>query len=100
MSPELAVLILNCAVIATAYFFVYPKYCGSNGHKIAMNDAIASGITLFIAGVGFWGSNVEFTIIFTTVNWFWFTLISYVIIETPLMLWYYKKHKVWSSFNS
>jgi hypothetical protein len=98
--PELFIVLLNVVVIAIAYFYVYPRYCGSDGNKIAINDIFASGIPLLIAGLIYWGSGVEFNIIFTTVNWFWFTLITYFVLEIPLMLWYFKKHNVWESFNT
>ena len=99
-NPELVVLLLNCTVIAVAYFLIYPKFCGSNGYKIATNDLFASGIVLFISGCLFWGAGIEFNLLFAKVNWFWFTLISYAIIETPLMLWYYKRNNVWGNFNT
>jgi hypothetical protein len=96
---ELLIIIVNVVVICIAYFFVYPRFCGSDGNKIASNDLIATAIPLLIAGYNYWGTGVEFSLIVTTVNWFWFTLSSYFIIEIPLMLWYFKKNDVWKSFN-
>jgi hypothetical protein len=98
-NPELFIVLLNIAVITIAYFYVYPRFCGSNGNKIAVNDFIATGIPLLIVGLIYWGAKVEFNLIFTTVNWFWFTLATYFILEIPLMLWYFKKHYVWEIFN-
>lgn len=99
-SPELIVLAINIIVILIAYFLVYPKYCGSDINKIAINDMLASGIPLLSAGTIFWGTGHEFSLLFFSVNWFWFTLLTYAIIEMPLMFWYAKKHNVWSSFKS
>lgn len=98
-NPELFVVVLNVSIITIAYFLVYPKFCGSDGNKIAVNDIFASSISLLIVGSMYWGSGIEFNLIFTDVNWFWFTLITYMIIEIPLMLWYFKKHDVWSTFD-
>lgn len=86
-------------VIAVAYLFVYPKFCGSDGKKIANNDLAASGIVLVVAGSIFWGSDEQFSLLLFSVNWFWFTLITYAAIEIPVLLWYFKKHDVWSSFK-
>lgn len=99
-SSELLVVLLNVAVVAVAYFYVYPRFCGSDANRIAINDILASSVSLLVAGSMFWGSGVEFDLIFTTANWFWFTLITYFTLETPLMLWYFKKHKVLEKFNA
>lgn len=96
---ELSILLLNCIVIALAYLFVYPRFCGSDGFKIAKNDIAATGIVLVIAGFRYWGSGVEFNLLITRVNWFWFTFITYGAIEIPVMMWYYKKHDVWRGFD-
>jgi len=98
-NPELIIIGLNLVVIFIAYFVVYPKFCGSDGMKIAYNDLAASGIVLFVTGSIFWGTGEQLSLILFSVNWFWFTLLTYLIIEIPLMLWYFKKHDVWSSFK-
>jgi len=56
MFPELTVLLVNAAVVVIAYFIVYPKFCGSNGNKIAANDLVASGMVLFASGSLYWGA--------------------------------------------
>jgi hypothetical protein len=98
-SPELFVVALNIIIIASAYFWLYPKFCGSDGNKIIFNDILASGTSVFIAGLFYWDSGIEFNLLFTTVNWFGFALMTYLIIETPLALWYFKRYDVWSSFS-
>lgn len=99
-SSELLIMSLNVAVVVSAYFYVYPRYCGSDVNKIALNDILASAVSLLVAGSVFWGSGVEFNLLVTSVNWFWFTLITYFTLETPLMLWYFKKHKILEKFNA
>jgi hypothetical protein len=98
-SPELFVVALNFTLIATTYFWFYPKFCGSDVNKIIINDFLASATAVFIVGLLYWDSATEFNMFFTTANWFWFTLITYLIIETPLMLRYFKKYDVWSTFD-
>lgn len=94
-NPELFVLLLNAVVTGFAYFYIYPKFCGSDGNKIAIYDLFVGSIPLLITGIIFWGSDVTFDLIIFTTNWFWFTLATYIAFETPLMLWYFKKHGVW-----
>ncbi|WP_086932249.1 hypothetical protein [Agarilytica rhodophyticola] len=98
-SPEALVVLINLVVIGLAYFIVYPKFCGADINKIAINDLMASAVVLFITGTLYLGSNYEFTMLFFTINWFWFALISYALIELPFMFWYFKKHNVLSSLN-
>ncbi|MEX0737748.1 MAG: hypothetical protein WD071_00240 [Pseudohongiella sp.] len=99
-NPEIMIIALNIFVISAAYFVVYPKFCGADGMKIANNDIAATGIVLIIAGSIFWGTGEQFSLILFSVNWFWFTFLTYLAIELPLMIWYFKKHDVWPSFKT
>ena len=94
VNPELIIILLNTVIVLVAYLLIYPKAAGSDVNKIAINDLIASAISIVVAGSMFWGSNQEFNVIFTNVNWFWFTILSYAAIEIPFMIWYCKKHNV------
>ena len=93
-NAEWAIVALNAIIILVAYLSVYPKLAGSDFNKIAGYDLLASGLALFIVGYKYWGSGHDFTLLFTEVNWFWFTFITYAIIEVPVMLWYFRKHRV------
>ena len=77
-----------------AYFSVYPKLAGNNFNKISFYDIFASGLALTIVGFQYWNSGFQFNLILLTVNWFWFTLVTYAAIEIPIMVWYLKKHNV------
>ena len=98
-NAEFILIAINIFVIFSAYFVFYPKYCAANGYKIATYDLLLSGLVLLISGSLFWGSSETFSLILFSVNWFWFTLLTYAFIEIPLMLWYYNKHKVWESMK-
>jgi len=98
-SSELIILCLNIIVILMAYFIIYPRFCGADGNKIAGNDLIATGIILLISGSIFCGTGEVFSLILFSVNWFWFTFLTYAAIEIPIMLWYFNKHDVWSSLK-
>jgi hypothetical protein len=99
ISPELAILFMNALVLCAGYFFIFPRFCGADYIKLAINDVLACSVTLIVAGTYFWGSGVSFSLLITSTNWFWFTLITYLLIETPLMLRYFKKYDVWSSLD-
>ncbi len=96
---ELVVVLINLSMLIFAYLWFYPKIAGSDGKKVALYDLLVSITSLIVVGVIFWGSQLEFNIIFTTVNWFFFSLIIYLIIEFPLMLWYFKKYNIWNSYK-
>ncbi|OFE12159.1 hypothetical protein PHACT_02605 [Pseudohongiella acticola] len=98
-SPEILVISINFVVALLAYLVIYPLLCGANIWRIALNDLLASGTVLLIAGSLYSGSGHEFSLLFFSVNWFWFALLSYAAIETPFMLWYFKKYRVWDTFK-
>jgi len=93
-SVELSIIALNLVIILVAYLSIYPKLSGNSINKISVFDVYASGFALLVVGLNYWGSEEEFTIIISSVNWFWFTLITYGLIEIPVMVWYFKKNKV------
>jgi hypothetical protein len=92
--PELAILLLNLIIILVAYFSIYPKVAGSDLTKISICDLFTSGFALVVVGLNYWGSSYEFNLLISYVNWFWFTFITYGVIEVPIMVWYFKKQKV------
>ncbi len=94
MSPELIIISINTTLIMVAYFFVYPNSANSDIKKIVNNDIIVSCISLIVSGSIFWGSSQEFNMIFFSTNWFWFAIITYLIIEIPFMIWYFIKYDV------
>ncbi len=93
-SIEFLVIVLNLVIVFVAYLSVYPKLAGNSFNRISFYDIFASGLALVIVGSKYWGTGQEFSLIFGQVNWFWFTLITYALIEIPVMLWYFRKNKV------
>ena len=94
LTAELTIILLNVVIALLAYLSVYPTLAGSDFNKIALYDIGTSSIALAIVGYHYWGSDYQFDLLVTEVNWFWFTLATYTAIEIPVMLWYFKKHKV------
>ena len=93
-SPELSILALNLIIVLVSYLSIYPKLAGDDLKKITFLDILSSGFALLVVGLNYWSSGHEFNILINNVNWFWFTLISYFVIEVPVMLWYFKKQNV------
>ncbi len=95
MSAESSILLLNAAIIFIAYLSVYPKIAGKNINKVAALDCIASGLALMIVANKYWDSGIEFEFLFMQLNWFWYTIVSYSVIEIPLVFWYFKGSISW-----
>lgn len=95
ISPELQVAIITLIVILTAYVFVYPRTAKADVVKVALYDIGASSIALLITGFIYWNSGVAFSLYVINVNWFFFTLICYGLLELPLIFWYFKKYGIW-----
>ncbi|WP_028774438.1 hypothetical protein [Shewanella waksmanii] len=93
-SPELSIIFLNLVIVLVAYLSIYPKLAGNNFNKISFYDIFISGFSLLVVGFNYWGSGHEFNLLVSNVNWFWFTLVTYGAIETPIAIWYFKKHKI------
>ncbi len=89
MSVELTILLLNAVIIFIAYLSVYPKLAGKHLKKVALYDFLASGLAILIVGSKYWGTGGEFAFLFMELNWFWFTLLSYSVMEIPVALWYF-----------
>jgi hypothetical protein len=90
MSAELSILLLNAVIIIIAYLHVYPKIAGKDINKVAIYDCIASGLAIGIVASKYWGSDAYLEFLFMELNWFWFTLLSYSVIEVPVALWYFR----------
>ena len=90
MSAEFTIILLNAVIIIIAYVSVYPKLAGKNLNRVALFDCLASGLALVIVANKYWGTDASFDFLIAELNWFWFTLLSYSIIEIPVALWYFR----------
>ena len=90
MTAELSILLLNTSIIVLAYAVVYPKVAGLYLHRVALLDGIATSVAFIIVASKYWGSGLVFSFITVEVSWFWFTLLSYCVIEIPIALWYFR----------
>lgn len=96
---EALVVLLNLIIIGASYYLLYPKVAGNDFNKIAFYDLFSSGLALLLVGSKFWGTGQVFNLIGFELNWFWFTLVTYAVIEIPISVRYLKKHNVDTSFK-
>ena len=92
MAPESLVLTINLTIASIAYFIVHPRTAGADLHRLTVSDLGASMASVLVCGSLFWDSGVEFSVLFATLNWFWFAVLSYFVIELPFALWYMKRY--------
>ncbi|GIU35891.1 hypothetical protein L2719_11945 [Shewanella schlegeliana] len=93
-AAELSIVALIAVVVVVSYLSIYPKVAGSNINRLLWCDIAISAFVLTLVGIKYWGSGQEFSLLLLDVNWFWFTLIVYLIIEVPMAMWYAKKHNI------
>lgn len=94
MPAELIILILDAMLIAFCYQFLYPRVVGNSRMRLIMNDAMATVVALMVAGSAYAGSEQTFSLLVTDVNWFWFTLITYSVMELPFAMRYMRRHNM------
>lgn len=94
MSAELTILLLNAILIVIAYQYVYPRWVGNNMQKLMMNDLLVTFISLAVAGSLYSGSGERFFVLLGTVNWFWFSLITYSLMELPVAVRYMRRNNM------
>ena len=94
MQAEVLILLINFSLISLTYLFVYPRFAGRDLNKLFLNDMAAMLIALLVVGSLFQGQDQNLSLIIVETNWFWFCLLTYMLIETPFALRYIKKYKV------
>lgn len=87
---ELVILGILAGLMSIAYFLVYPKAKSISG--LRWLDFAFSLLALVIAGAIFWESDPVFWLFGFEANWFVFTLVAYLLIETPAWYFYQKSH--------
>lgn len=98
-NPEIIIILINLMIMIISYCLIFPAKAGSNIKKLLLFDLIAMIIAFSISGSIFINKTLQFNIVFANVNWFWFTLITYIILEFPFAVWYLRKFDIWSNFD-
>jgi chromate transport protein ChrA len=92
MAPETTVLIINASLLAFAYLWAYPSLPKKTWHAIMIRDAAISLAALVLAALLFSGKKLSFNIVLFNTNWFVFSFITMMLMETPLFFWFTKKY--------
>jgi hypothetical protein len=90
MMNELIVVFYILATLAFAYLWLYPKVVGDNVKLMVWLDVLVTGIPVGISALLFWESDPVFRIFSLEFNWFFFTVLTMVIIELPIFSLYLK----------
>lgn len=94
MTPEVTLHIVNAIFLALAYLRVYPGLTTKTINLILIYDAIISYAALIVAGLLFWSSGTDFSLILFSSNWAVFSIITLGLMEFPLFAWFAKKHNL------
>ena len=93
-SPEIVLLILNGVILILEFFLTYPRSVGNNISKLMQSDLLATVTYVIVAGFLFWGTNHQFDLLVGEVNWFLFSVVTFLLMEVPFALWYLKKFDI------
>ncbi|BDS49549.1 hypothetical protein [Rhodoluna sp. KAS3] len=87
---ELITISIVLGFMAVGYLLIYPRAKSVTG--LRWMDATLGLLTIGAVGAIYFNSGIEFNLLFFKTNWFIFTLILIVILETPLWYFYMKSH--------
>ena len=97
---EIQILGVNAAVLAIAYFWVYPRYGGNDVNRIARFDLAIGLTTLGLLAPFNWGSANDFTLLPSwDAPWWIFAIVTYAVIEVPLFIIYSTRRGLWSEYK-
>jgi hypothetical protein len=101
---ELLVVFYILATLAVAYLWIYPKYIGKDLRLMAWADVLITAVPMGISAVLFWESDPQLQFLFGTLNWFFFTLFTMLLIEFPILFLYLRARglsgRYWQRFKS
>lgn len=83
MSPYLAIVAINAALIVVAYAIVYPRLRPLTARRMMKADAVVTGIALAAAAALFLGRGIAFDIGPLPLRWWSYTLLTMLVIEGP-----------------
>jgi hypothetical protein len=92
LSPEATILITNAALLAFAYLWAYPSLPEKTAQAIMWRDAVVSIAAMTLAGALYARHEVTFSMIIFDTNWFVFSILSMMLMEIPLFIWFARKY--------
>jgi hypothetical protein len=90
---------VNLIAIATAYFFIYPKYAGDDVRRLAWLDTAVGATVLVVLAPFNWNTPNDYTLFVVDLNWWMFAFITYFLLELPLFYFYSKARGLGSAYR-
>ncbi len=89
---ELVILTVNILVLGFAYHWLFERLEAYDLSRLSRYDLITSLSSIGIAGVLFYGTSVPFHLFGGETNWFWYSAVTYLLIEIPFAYGYMRRH--------
>lgn len=96
---EISIVLVNLIAIATAYFFIYPKYAGDDVRRLAWLDTAVGATVLVVLAPFNWNTPNDYTLFVVDLNWWMFAFITYFLLELPLFYFYSKARGLGSAYR-
>lgn len=77
--------------MAFAYLALYPRLKTKTLSRMMQLDLALSAALLGVVGAVYYGTGTQFSVVFFTVPWWAFTLLSAALVEAPLFFWFCKR---------
>ena len=94
MTPEWTLIMINLIFLGFAYLWVYPRLDPVTLPAVLWRDAAITLASLLVAGLVFYGTGTEFSVIFFDTNWLVFSFLSFSAMEVPLFFRFAKRHNL------
>jgi len=91
---ELVILTVNLLVLSFAYYWLFDRLEAYDLGRLSRYDLMTSLTSIGIAGALFYGSGVVFHLFGGETNWFWYSAITYLLIEIPFAYGYMRRHGI------
>lgn len=87
---EISIVLVNLTALGIAYFFIYPRFAGSDVKKLAWLDTAVGASALLVLAPFNWGSPNDYSFLGFETSWWIFAIFSYTLVELPLFYFYVK----------
>ncbi len=94
MIPELQLLLINAVIMGMAYFGIYPSRRITHVRQMIATDLALTCLSLLAAGGLFYGSGERFGMILFETNWAIFAVLTLVLMEIPLFIWFCRRNGI------
>ncbi len=91
---ELVILTVNTLVLSFAYHWLFDRLEAYDLGRLSRYDLVTSLSSVGIAGVLFYGTHIPFHLFGGETNWFWYSAVTYLLIEIPFAYSYMRRHGI------